>query len=109
MKVTVLLATMMVVLSTATYSGDEKPKDVTLPGSKLYVIYLVQWKSYVLEAVEGVDFNGVKCLKGRHADISWARGKICYIPIDQISTIVEYDSLQQYKEDIEKYRNQQLK
>jgi len=109
MKITVLLATTMALLSSASYGADEKAKDITSPDSKLYVVYLVQWKSYALEGIEGVDFKGVKCLKGRHADISWAKGKICYIPIDQISAIVEYDSLQQYKQDIEKYRDQQLK
>ena len=109
MKITVLLTAMMVVFSSASYSADENPKGITSPDSKLYVIYLVQGKSYALEGVEGVDFKGIKCLKGRHADISWAKGKICYIPVDQISAIVEYDSLQQYKENIEKYRDQQLK
>jgi hypothetical protein len=104
MKITVLLAAMMVMLSAASYSADEKPKDIAAPDSKLYAIYLVQSKTY-----EGVDFKGVKCLKGRHADISWAKGKICYIPVDQISAIMEYDSLEHYKEDIEKYRDQQLK
>jgi hypothetical protein len=110
MKITVVLATIMVVLSAASYSADEKAKGIASSDSKLYVIYLVQaGKTYVLEGVEGVDFKGVKCLKGRHADIGWPKGKICYIPVDQISLIKEYDSLEQYKEDIQKYRDQQMK
>jgi hypothetical protein len=51
MKITVLLATILVV----SYSSDEKPKDVTSSGSKLYVVYLVQAKSYALTSkVSGV-------------------------------------------------------
>jgi ubiquitin C-terminal hydrolase len=100
---------MMVMLSVSSYSADEKPKADTAVSSKVYVVYIEQGKSYVLEGVEGVDFKGVKCLKGRHADITWAKGKICYVPVDKVSVIMEFDSLEQYKEDIQKFRDQQLK
>jgi hypothetical protein len=110
MKITLLLATMMVVLSAASYSADEKARGIASPNSQLYVIYLEPGgKTYVLDGVEGVDFKGVKCLKGRHADIGWPKGKICYIPVDHISLIMEYDSLEQYKEDVQKFRDQQMK
>ena len=109
MKTKVLLAAMMLMLSVSSYSADEKSKADTIVGTKVYLVYIEQGKSYVLEGVEGVDFKGVKCLKGRHADITWAKGKICYVPVDKISVIMEFDSLEQYKEDIQKFRDQQLK
>lgn len=112
MKINVLMTAIMLMTSVTAYSADDKPKPVTAPGSKIYLIYLesaTQGRSYVLEAVEPVEFKGVKCLKGRHADITWVKDRICYIPVDKISTIVEYDSLEQYKQDIQKFREAQLK
>ncbi|MGD0060149.1 MAG: hypothetical protein ABSD58_12105 [Verrucomicrobiia bacterium] len=108
MRICVPIAVMMVMFSAVSYSADNAPKG-NASSAKIYVVYLEGGRSYVLEGVEGVDFNGVKCLKGRHADITWAKGKICYIPVDKISAIMEYDSLDQYMQDIQKYRDSQLK
>ena len=108
MRIGVPIAVMVVMLSAVSYSADSTPKG-DASSAKIYVIYLDGGRSYVLEGVEGVDFNGVKCLKGRHADITWAKGRICYIPVGKISAIMEYDSLDQYMQDIQKYRDSQLK
>jgi len=112
MKINILMTAMMLMLSVTSYSADEKAKTDASPSPKLYVIYVQyanQDRSYLLENVEGVDFNGVKCLKGRHADISWLKGKICYIPVTRISAMIEYDTMEQYVQDIQKYRDAQLK
>lgn len=74
---------------------------------KIYVVYLGGDTSkgmitYILEDIELTEFNGIKCLKGKHSNISWVANKTVYLPVDKILGIVEYDSLNQYKEDIEK-------
>ena len=109
MRTSVLLTAVMLTLLVPAYAADDKPKTDAAADTKVYVIYLDAGKSYTLEGVEGVDFKGVKCLKGRHSDITWAKGKMCYIPVDKISAIMEFDSFEQYKEDIQKFRDQQLK
>ena len=112
MKIRVLMAAMALMLSVTSYSADDQPKAAPAPSAKLYLIYVgsgIQAKSYILEGVDDVEFKGIKCLKGRHADITWTKGKICYIPVNQISAILEYDSLEQYTQDIQKYRDAQLK
>ena len=73
MRICVPIAVMMVVLSGVSYSADSAPKG-DASSAKVYIVYLDGGRSYVLEGVEGVDFNGVKCLKGRHADITWGEG-----------------------------------
>jgi len=64
--------------------------------------------TYVLEDVEQAEFNGIKCLKGKHVDLYWVANRTVYIPVSQISVIIEYDSLSQYKESLEKYHKKQM-
>jgi hypothetical protein len=82
------------------------------PVKKIYVIYVTgetaRPATYILEDVEATEFNGIKCLKGKHVDMYWVANKMLYVPIDKILLIVEYDSLSQYKENMEKYHKKQL-
>lgn len=111
MKTGMLLTAMMLVVVVSAYGADEKLKVETVSSAKVYVLYLTlatQPATYILEGVEAADFHGVKCLKGRFADISWMKGKLTYVPVENISAIVEYDSLEQYKEVIQKYSDKQM-
>jgi hypothetical protein len=80
------------------------------PAKKVYLIYVNNFRSssYVLEGIESSDFNGVKCLKGTHVDLTWVANRTIYIPVDKIEEIIEYDSISQYKEDIDKYNKKKL-
>jgi hypothetical protein len=111
MKVCVLVTALLLMTAVIFCRGDEKTEVDVASDSKIYVVYVQTSpeKSFILEAVETVDFKGLKCLKGRHADISWAKDQICYIPIDKIDSIVEVASLEKYKQAIQAYREAQLK
>ena len=113
MKTGILLTVMMLMIAVTGYSADENLKTSPVAPAKLYVVYLSfvqagQTVTYVLEAVEAADFHGIKCIRGRFADLSWMKGKVCYVPLDKVSAIVEYNSLEQYKEDIQKFSQKQL-
>lgn len=80
------------------------------PAKKIYAIYVSDFhsSSYVLGDVEASDFNGVKCLKGKQVDLTWVANRTVYIPVEKIENIVEYDSLEEYKNDIDKYNKKRL-
>jgi hypothetical protein len=109
MKTKALSIATMLMFALCSYSEDEKKKPENATDTKIYVIYLGSSASYVLENVERADFMGIKCLKGRFVDMTWVKGKICYVPVDKISVINEFDSFDQYKEAIQKFRDQQMK
>ena len=95
----------LMLFSSAPSYAEEKAE----PEKKVYVIYLEGYKSsYILEDLEATDFDGIKCLKGRQVDLSWVRNKVVYVPVDKVSNIVEYDSLDQYKKDVETYQKKRL-
>ncbi|MGA2604350.1 MAG: hypothetical protein ABSG14_08990 [Verrucomicrobiia bacterium] len=108
MRMGVPIAVLLLIFSAVSYSADDKPKSGAV-GGKVYAIFLGTRSSYALEGVEAVDFNGVKCLKGRHVDMTWAAGKTCYIPVDRIDSIVEYESFDQYKQNLHEYQENRLK
>jgi hypothetical protein len=62
--------------------------------------------SYVLKELEGVEFMGIRCIKGIHIpvkDSNWTNGKTVYIPVDNVSTITEFPSYEDYKDRIKKF------
>jgi len=110
MRASVLLIAMLLIFSVPSYSGDEKPKSEAAPDAKVYLVYsTMQGRTAVLEGVEVVDFKGIKCLKGRHADLTWSKGKVYYIPVDKIESIIEFDSLEQYKQAVQNFHEGQMK
>jgi hypothetical protein len=91
--------------------GFAQEKRTVEPVKKVYAIYVageMRSASYILEDIEAAEFNGIKCLKGKHVDLYWVANRIVYIPVDKISMIIEYNSLSQFKEDIEKYHKKEL-
>lgn len=69
--------------------------------NKVYIVYLNDAKvdAYIVTNIEAVDFQGIKCLKATAADLpGWFRAtKAVYFPVDKVSNIVEYNSLDEYK------------
>jgi len=75
---------------------------------KVYAVYLGATSSYVLQDIEPVEFNGIKCLKGEHVNISWIKNKVVYIPVDKVSLIVEYNSVEEFKQTISTFQKGQM-
>ena len=70
--------------------------------NKVYIVYLNDAKisiAYIVANIEAVDFQGIKCLKATAADLpGWFKmTKAAYFPVDKVLTVVEYDSLDDYK------------
>jgi hypothetical protein len=109
MKIKILL-TVIAISLTPCSRGEDKDNLERVADQKVYVINLAQERNgYVLTEVESADFNGIKCLIGRHVDMSWVKGKICYIPIETVSVIVEFDSLEDYKESLKQLAEDRMK
>ena len=43
------------------------------------------------------DFHGMKCLTGRFIEDGWVKNKVCHIPLDKISSIIEFSSLADFR------------
>lgn len=103
MKAFVLGATLVLISAVVSVSSDTKEADtkVTEPPKPVYLIYLsAQEESmgYWLEDVQANDFHGLKCLSGRFVDAEgWFGEKVCRIPLDKVSSIIEFSSLAEAK------------
>ena len=91
---------------TGTVSSGAKAD--ALVAKKVYAVYLSATSTYVLQGIEPVVFNGIKCLKGEHVNISWVKNKIVYIPVDKVSLIVEYNSVEEFKQTISTFQKGQM-
>ncbi len=107
MKPQEILTILFFVSSISLRSEDSKPK--VEPSQKVYAIYSSSRSSYVLTDIETAEFHGIECLKGRHIDLSWIKDRICYLPVTTISMIIEYDSLDDYKNSMRETTEDRLK
>jgi len=111
MKPLVIALALLAMYCACSYSADEKSESATATSGAVYTIYVGthgDGAGYVLENVDAVDFKGVKCLKGSHVNLTWARGKVCYVPVDKIDLIMEFASFDAYKNEIREHRDNEL-
>lgn len=104
MKKLIFLGLMLTILfgfSQFSIAQDES-KSPNTPGIKIYTVYsgdsTPNWNT--ISNLETVEFNGIKCLKGQEVPTknkSWMENKVVYIPIDKITMIVEFNSLEDFK------------
>lgn len=106
MKRMFLLVCMFIMVFFVSVSGYAE--ETVNSAKKVYVCYLDGETTYVLEDVGMAEFNGIQCLKGRHANLSWVRNKVVYLPVNKISAVLEYDSVEQYISDIEDFSKKQI-
>jgi hypothetical protein len=102
----IFISTVMLFCSVYSFAQDSAK-----PVQKVYAIYTTDTRGtfYLLENIESVDFQGIKCLKGKPSDIGWVKDTTAvYIPMDKILDILEYNSLQQYKDMVQKYNEKKL-
>ena len=55
----------------------------------------------ILVDVERADYLGVACVKGRGVGATeshWAQGRITFVPLAQIKSIMIFDSIEDYRE-----------
>jgi hypothetical protein len=103
---TIIVVALMLVFARVGFAQD-KP---TEPVQKMYLVYFSDDKdaAYELVNLEVVDFNGIKCLKGKQVDISWVKNTIVYVPVDKIKSVVEYESFQKYKDALDEYSKKRM-
>jgi len=93
----------------ACHSFAQQEANSAFPEKKVYVVNTMGgYKSavYVIEGLEKAEyFNGIKCLKGQYIDSAWLKSKTVYIPVDKVTSIIEFNSLAEYKTEVLKNRN----
>jgi hypothetical protein len=80
--------------------------------SRVYLINLGRRNTQiVLQDASPAKFMGMPCIKGTHhyRENFWTEGKTVYVPLENISDVVEFDSLAEYKQRVKKHFDQQSK
>ncbi|MBX3437369.1 MAG: hypothetical protein KF861_07770 [Planctomycetaceae bacterium] len=82
----------------------DPPNDV--PPGRVFDIYLDAGEntpSYLLEGMTEEVFLGMRCVKGTYANphVAWLHGTVIRIPVDKITLIAEFPSLEDYLKRIE--------
>jgi len=65
----------------------------------IYAVYESE-TLYLFEDIESVQLASVSCVKGVALDVgkdNWRTGLTFYLPVDRITRIIEYDSLEHFK------------
>ena len=105
-----VIYTFILILFSSSSFAQEKTADQ--PVKKVYAVYLTDMRgtSYIVEDLQSVDFLGVKCLKGTASKLpGWVKDTTAlYFPVDKIQSVLEYNSLKDYKESDERYSKKQL-
>lgn len=115
MKRTVLMAAILIISSTLVNSWADdmtNEKEVQTKsvkeGGTVFLMYLGDDHTIVLQDLEVVDLKGVKFWKGRHIDMTWMKNKPIYVALDNVKQIVEYDSVEQYQQSILEFQKSKM-
>jgi hypothetical protein len=68
--------------------------------------------SFVLMDAKPVEFLGMKCIRGKHRPMKesfWTNGNIIYIPFEMITSVVEFDSYEAYREAVKRFNEEKIK
>jgi hypothetical protein len=68
--------------------------------------------SYVLMDATSVEFLGMKCVRGKHRPLKeafWTNGNIIYIPVEMISSVVEFESYDAYRDAVKRFNEEKMK
>ncbi len=64
--------------------------------------------NYVLAELEAVEFKGVRCFKGRLANVDprhFMAERIAYFPVDKVLMITEFESMAAYQEAAKRHKD----
>ena len=78
--------------------------------SKAYLVYLrgqIENESYVIADVSREEFMGIPCIKGTYRPNTspsyYMAGRTIYIPLDKVLYVMEYESLDAYREAVKRH------